>query len=440
VIYLFAAIYVGLGVVALVKPKWGAYLLWVATWAYPIGLLQGLLPFNVRFDDLLLLWVLACVALLHRKPSTTQLILLLIAVWSLLRVFSNTVGLVTGAFEPLAVIRHLGKAFYIPAMAFIVWKSTHSVRDVRGHLTAILLGGIVAGVIGTLEVFAPELTRMWEIPDTQYESALFGVEHRRGGGALGPIYFAWTMMVIAALGTRLFLRKVGGPLRVIGGIAALVAVPSLLASKTRAAIGGTVVAVTYMLVRQRYRVQIVLVFLLGGLYVTFGTNLIDQVVDRFQRTVASGDITTGRVELWQAYLFEKPSIHYLLIGRGWQAEVRRVGGSAHSSYIGAISYTGIIGTILLAILFLVMWRRAGTLLRGSTESLDLALAEGLRAALIATLFASAFGEELFAHHLRVIGVLAVLCESLIYIRRVEWWRHNGASHSDDVPHFPARQT
>ncbi len=439
-IYIFAAIYAGLGLIALVKPKWGAYLLWVATWGYPLGLLQGLLPFNVRFDDLFLLWVLACVALLHRKPRTTQLVLLLIVAWSLLRVFSNGVGLVTGSIELLAIIRHLGKAFYIPAMAFIVWKTTHTYQDVRAHVTAIMIGGVVAGVIGTLEVFAPRLTWMWEIPDNQYESALFGVEHRRGGGALGPIYFAWTMMVIALLGARLFLRNVGGSLRVIAGIAAVIAVPGLLASKTRAAIGGTVVAITYMLARQRHRTILIIAFLFGGLYVTFGTNLIDQVVGRFERAVEAGDITTGRVEIWQAYLFEQPSIHYLLIGRGWPGELRRVNAAAHSSYIGALAYTGIIGTILLAALFFVMWRRAGTLLRGSTESFDLALAEGLQAALIGTLFAAAFGEEIFAHHLRVIGVLAVLCESLIYIRRLEWWHENSVNAANDAPSFPTRQT
>lgn len=440
IVALFAVFYVALAVVALIRPKWGVYLIWVATWGYPLGLLQGLLPFNVRFDDLFILWLVLCVGLLHRKPSGSHLILTLIVLLFIARVISNTVGVVTGPIDPLTIIRHLGKAFYIPAIAFVVWKTTHSVADVRGHLGAILIGGIVAAVIGTMEVLTPELTRMWEIPDSRYESAAFGIDHRRGGGALGPIYFAWTMMVIALLALRVFLRGTPGPLRTIAGVAAAVALPGLLASKTRSAIGGIVVAITYMLIRQRHRVLLIAAFLVFGMYLTFGTSLLDQAIGRFERVAEGGNIASGRFEIWSLYLFERPSIHYLLLGRGWPAEKQRLGVEAHSAYIGMFAYSGLTGSLLLIALFTAMWTRASMLLRGSTDPLDLAIAEALRAIILGTLFASLFGEELFKHQLRAVGAIAVLCEALIHLRRIEWWQQSQISKPEHLPAFPARQT
>src|SRR5438105_4962713 len=84
-----------LGLVALMNPRWGLYGFWFLTLLYPTKLLYALLPFNVHFDDLFLLWLtLACVRMAPPDVFASRPVRLA-GMWYLTVLLGTAVGMVT---------------------------------------------------------------------------------------------------------------------------------------------------------------------------------------------------------------------------------------------------------------------------------------------------------------------------------------------------------
>lgn len=420
--------YLALALVTLVRPRWGVFCFWSASWCYPINLLQGLLPLNIRFDDLLLIWCTICVSLLPRpiwRPKSQLLPLLW--VWWLAWLLGNLSGWLTGYDDVSSLIRSLGKAAYIPIMGYLIWRTTHRPRDVELHVWSIIVAGVLAAAIGILSVRSPALVEMWEIPYWKFgiatwESGALSTEFRRAGGSLGIMYLAFTCMSLALVCTRLLIQPRSIMIGVLAAIAAGINLVGLLYTNTRGCIGGFGIGVLYMLLRQRKRGLVLLCGFAGILFVIVGTDLVQRVSERLSgRVGVVSEAGDERVAIWRRYMIEMPTPEYFFFGRGWAPEKERVGINAHSSYVGAIAYTGIFGFVVTTVLFVRIWRVGVGTSSVAANSFDAVLGESMRVVVISTLFAGIFVEEIFAHHMRLVGALAVLCEHTVYFRQWNAW-------------------
>ena len=419
---IFISIYAGFMIISVIKPKIVVHALWLLIWLYPIGTLHALLPLNIRFDDILLLWLSLVVFI---RPSggndSSSYMVKLSFLWFIAIVLGNLVGLMTeGGYLWLVIIRYVGKRLYIPLMAYIVWKTTRNEKEIRTHIAGILIGGLGAAIMTILQVKVPRLVIAWEQPGYLYGHGYMqeqlGELGRRGGGSLGTIYFAATAMALSLLAIRFLVRRSDWKLWFLSLFGVPIFAISLLYSNTRSSIGGLILGVVYMLVRQKRRALLILFVSAFCLYIVFGTAFIERLTARISGE--SGTLEGGyetRVWIWTQYL-TNPSIHYFLFGRGFIAEEARFNGAAvHSSYIGAFAYTGAFGAVITFILLFLYWRYASRLIKLKGYVFANTLGEALHGVMIATLFVGIVNELLQSHPMRVIVVLGVLAERYIYL-------------------------
>jgi hypothetical protein len=421
-----ASIYIILAIVAVIRPKIGAYGLWATSWLYPIGLLHALLPLNIRFDDLYLLWVTLVVFISSAgKYSPKSRVLLLSVLWFLAILLGNIVGLLTGPAGLIwrTTLARVGKSLYIPLVGYCIWKTCENEEDIKGHLIGIMIGGMGASVIGIMQVKVPHLVIMWEIPRYLYEATykveVWGEIIRRAGGSMGVQYFAVTTMALVIIAARFLTSRGSGKIRLFSIIGLPFFGVGLLFSNTRGPMAGAVLGLFYMLIRQRKRFLLLFAIVIFLTYVIVGTNLPERILQRF--TGRQIDVETSlesRSEIWKLYLSHF-SIQYFFFGRGFIPEYQRLGFTAHSSYIGAIAYTGLIGAVITAMLLFNVWRQARLVKMSIQTSFSSLLANCITPVLIGTLFASIFNEFLQSHHMRLVVALGVLAERCVWLQRKE---------------------
>ncbi len=414
--YLFAAIYLLAGITAAMRPKLGVQMVWFLTWLYPIGLLHGLLPLGVRFDDLYVVWILLIALCVRPSPIRRSYVVIFACLWFVSLTLGNLVGVATGGGLALFLnaVRAIGKVFYIPAIAIAIWKTTRSEADIRGHLMAMLIALLGAGVVGGLQLYRPGLVVWWEIPSFTYgqgyTAETFGVELRRAGGAMGAIGYGWGMMTLFVIGARMAVLQSGTITRLLGAAGIAMGAAGMAFSNTRAALGGAAVALVYMIVGQKRRGWLIVLMSLGASYAVLQTNLLDRVLLRFGGGVSAVESAFDtRSSIWMSYL-TRPSLHYFLFGRGWHAERERIGESAHSSYIGVLAYQGLFGVVVTLLGGWWMWRAGQRAALHEPPNFHRGIGESARALLLAIAFAGLFGEEVHAAALRPVVALALLAE------------------------------
>lgn len=402
--------------VAYLYPRLGAYSMWFAVWMYPIGILHGILPLNIRFDDLWVVSVFFCSIL---SPNRSYVLrdkkMIYIAVlWFTAYLLGNLVGLSTGAgSEWRSIIKMIGKAAYVPMIAVILKNTIHSKEDVIRHLKAILIAGVGAALIGILQTYRPLLVMAWEIPSYLYvgglaEKVTVGELERRGGGALGIIYLAVTCMVLIIVALRLWANRNRIGLRVLGAISVFIMVVGLAVTVTRSVIGATFIGVLHSLVYHRKR--FLLIFIIGcvTILILTQTNIYEKVQARFEGRV--GEVRGAyqiRSEIWKRYI-RNPSVHYLLFGRGMIPEMQRLYETVHNGYIAAFAYMGSFGAIIIVYLMVTLWKIGKRLKTLAWDPFAVSMGEIIGAIIMATLFVNMFGEHLEGFHVRLLVALGVL--------------------------------
>lgn len=421
-IAVFACIYIIAAIIALIKPKIGVHAVWTLVWLYPVGRLHALLPLHVRFDDLFLVWISLVVFLRCSDPNDKSSVIVRLAfLWFVAIVLGNLVGLMTGAgYMWQLIVRYTGKRLYVPLIAYVVWKTVRNEKEIKTHVMSILLAGIGATIIAILQVYAPRLVFAWEqagyLYGFGYLREQLGEEARRAGGSLGTIYYAATAMALALLAIRFLVRRCGWKLTFTSLFGAPIFTVGLILSGTRSSIGGFMLGVIYMMVRQKRRFLIAILSGVFLLYIVFETTLVERLQERISGKM--GHVAGAyevRKEIWRSYLVNF-SPHYFFFGRGFLAEEARFGGaSVHSSYIGAFAYTGTFGTVVTAAFLFVYWRYARRLRKLRGYVFANVLGEAMHSIIIATLFVGIVNELLQGHPMRLIAVLGVLAERYIYL-------------------------
>lgn len=393
-------------------PRYGAYLMWSFVWMYPIGILQGILPLAVRFDDLWVVWVFICSIFSPNRSYVLRdkKMIYIALLWFTAFLLGNLVGLLTGGGSAWReIIKMIGKAAYVPMFAVILKNTIHSKEDVICHLKAIFIAIIGAAIIGILQTYAPLLVTAWEIPTYRYEihrleSAEVGELERRGGGSMGVTYLAVTCMALTIVALRICINKNRIGLRIFAVFSAFITGIGVIITQTRSAIGAVVLGIMYSLVAHRKKIRLFIVFSFVALILLSRSDLFLRLTSRFAM-VETGK--QGRITIWKDYL-TKPVISYLFFGRGMTAESIRIDMSAHNTYIGAIAYMGLFGATVTTYLIYILWRTGKRLQKVTTDTFAVSIGEGITAMIVGTLFIGMFGEYFQNAHMRILVAMGVL--------------------------------
>ena len=104
-----------MAMVTLVRPRVGAVFTWFAIWLYPVSLMYGTLPLDLRFDDLWVMFIFFATILLFgdRRGFALGRVELLSFIWFFVALIGNVVGfLVLGAGSWQEILKATGKAVY----------------------------------------------------------------------------------------------------------------------------------------------------------------------------------------------------------------------------------------------------------------------------------------------------------------------------------------
>jgi len=381
-------------VMAFLTPKWAFYLFWPVTWCYPTSLLYGALPFNIRFDDLFMVWLtIACLRVLPPDvlPSRSFRVAL---IWFLSITFGAMAGLLTSeSYAIRAILRDIAKAMHVPMVALTTCALIRSERDTRSLLVVMALGAAGSFAIGVLQVYRPDLTAFWEIPQTELGMDTESERHIEGGdtqiraqGAVGGITLSILGFSMALLGLRLALHDAGTMRKLGHSINGLAGLVGLGYTVTRGAMAGLAGALFFSLFTQSKK-GAALILIFAGAAITVSQT---DVLERMTYRVASKDSDLGSLEagaavrgqVWMTYLTEW-SPHYFLFGRGFTAELVRHQCTAHNTYIGALAYTGLFGVVALIWVVFMMMHTPLKLLRIEKDPFYLGLTEAFAAMVVA---------------------------------------------------------
>lgn len=353
-------------ILALVRPRAGAALIWVIPWLYPNDLLYGTLPLDIRFDDLFVVFVfLVCLVSPQARRTFTPLVGLAL-LWAVSVTIGEAVGLLlTSGFGWEAVVKNTGKALYVPMTAYVVASLLHREEHLERHLRWLGLAGALAGLLGIAMVYLPVEFRAFLIPkyrwdlsrtafelimESEYELAL------RAQGAVGTIALAEIAMAVGLLMLNLMIYHPHRTMRIWCGFLGGVSGVTLIYTNTRSAIGGVLVAVLWGVVFTRKRAALLLISGLGAVALVLQGGLLQRLLLRI-----SGEAGPYGSTLWESAqvrlaIFEKFidnfSVLYLVFGTGRVGSFIEVQASVHNAYIGALVYCGLIGAIVLAVVVL----------------------------------------------------------------------------------------
>ena len=358
-------------VIALARPKWGAALIWPAIWLYPNSALYGTLPLNVRFDDLWVVFMFLLAVGYARGRGGGGTLLLLAAAWSFSMILGNLTGLfVTGGFDWQQVVKSSLKMLYVPMIVYILTAFIRDERDLVGHMKAMGLAATAAGALGIAMLYYPAEFNMFLIPRYQVIGfQVFSAEElvqaaeivsRRAQGAVGTLYLAMLSMVVGLMMLSMMLYYPRQRLRAYFGVLAGCCMVTLGYTVMRGTIGGLIAAVLWAIVFTRRRAALVAVSLAGVAFLVIQGGLLERVLLRFTgeagaRMAPFMEGLAGRFAIWRMFV-ENFSPVYLLTGMGMSSVVRMAKGSAHSAYLGAFVYGGILGVVVMVAIVVRAWR------------------------------------------------------------------------------------
>ncbi|MBM4017305.1 MAG: hypothetical protein FJ288_03100 [Planctomycetes bacterium] len=362
-------------VAAMLRPKWGAMLIWPAVWLYPNSALYGTLPLNIRFDDLWLVFMFVLAILYAGGRGGTSTLFWLAVAWAFSMILGNFAGFfISGGFAWQQIVKSALKTLYVPMTAYVISVFVQTEKDLVDYMKAMGLAAAAAGVLGIAMVYFPTALSMFLIPGArvigfQVVTALEMVEAgeivaRRAQGAVGTTSLAVISLSAALLALCMMLNQPRGKGRTYFGLIAGVCLVALGYTATRGAIGGLIGALLWGMIFTRRRWTLVAVSLIGLGLLVFQSELWERVVLRVAGGPGAGlapfwQGLLNRLKIWEMFV-QNFSPVYLFTGMGMTTVFRLAKGTAHNSYLGAFVYGGIFGVALMAAMIArawTLWRR-----------------------------------------------------------------------------------
>jgi len=380
-------------VISMVSPRWGGYLLWTAMYLYPTSLMHGKLPLDVRFTDLFIVFLgLACLRVLPPDVLSSRSFRMA-ALWYGAVLIANLVGFATGpSYMYASATKQVARCLYAPLIVLILNTVIQSHAECRRQLWALYIGALAAIGLAFVQIKRPELVSIFEIPSETIRltaSERVGQdlsETLRASGGLSPSALGLLCGTISVVALRILVNASGFVPRLAHGLIAFAALLGIGYTVTRGAILGLMVALLYGIVFLPRRTLMVIGMVTALTVMVAKTDVADRLSKRVSSTEGAGLSTSfeTRLAIWKTFLRE-PSPHYFLFGRGAIPEFVRIQGSAHSMYIGALSYTGLFGIGVLAWVIIKAWRMGLQLSRSDPDPFTRGMGEGLAMCLLMSL-------------------------------------------------------
>lgn len=250
-------------------------------------------------------------------------------------------------------------------------------------------GFIISAIVGLFKEQIPSIGRLFDVDFVNDSNVIeSNVVQRYFGLTYDPNFFTVINCVLIAI--ILFTTK-RFTLKELIQLLFLLIIGFMTFSKSYLLLVVIIVGV-YVIKRSQYVGRNIL--LLFGAVITFllienltDLNLISISFGRLESTADTGDLTTGRLELWIEYIihiFKDPYI--LCFGEGFNSLALNVK-AAHNSYIDFAYRFGVIGSILWLVYFVMSYRTVYKKQKGKSK---LATNMPLLICLIGFMFLSAF--------------------------------------------------
>lgn len=250
-------------------------------------------------------------------------------------------------------------------------------------------GFIISAIVGLFKEQIPSIGRLFDVDFVNDSNVIeSNVVQRYFGLTYDPNFFTVINCILIAI--ILFTTK-RFTLKELIQLLFLLIIGFMTFSKSYLLLVVIIVGV-YVIKRSQYVGRNIL--LLFGAVITFllienltDLNLISISFGRLESTADTGDLTTGRLELWIEYIihiFKDPYI--LCFGEGFNSLALNVK-AAHNSYIDFAYRFGVIGSILWLVYFVMSYRTVYKKQKGKSK---LATNMPLLICLIGFMFLSAF--------------------------------------------------
>jgi hypothetical protein len=416
-ILLFA---VGL-VITYLRPIAGIGLAWLAIWLYPNRLFYGLLPLNVRLDDLFMVAVTLICVLRSRGKMGWGVGLAL--VWFAMYVLGNISGMmVTGGVGWNIIVKSIGKASYVPMTAIAISSQVVTRDDVKRLLKWTLFAGCCTAALGLLTVYAPATARPFIIYQEMVgRDVTVLIEQgeeigRRARGSIGIMAMAGVQLSLAVLSLALYAHESRPRHRLaLLGVLGFLAV-GLLHTQTRGAIGAFAVVLLLGIVFTRRRKPLIAALVLGTVgMLTFG-GMWERMTRRF---MGSGSVEGsfmsglfGRFDVWSTIAGHWSPV-YFITGMGMTTMRFLFQATAHSAYIGAMVYGGTFGIVVLLMCIFMPLHLSKTLRLVARDDLSLGVSLAMKMMIVAFMVSGLVIENFQAFHwMQVLIAVYVLGEKL----------------------------
>jgi hypothetical protein len=384
-VYTLIIILLGLSAAAgILRPQLGAVLIWTFAWLYPNSLLYDILPLNIRFDDLWVVYMfLVCLFLYRHGTGLGRLTWLAIAWWLSIFLGNMTGLLMTGGLAWQDIIKWISKSLYVPMTTYVLSCVLDSPRALEAHLKGLLISGVLAGALGIAMVYVPGTFSAFFISRSAH--GLLPVEMveageqitRRAQGSVGTNALAALSSSLALLALMMAVYQNRTRLRLFCGITCGALMVTLGYTVTRGVIGGVLAALLWAVLFTRRRWVLISLIVLGTIVLMWQGGLIERIMLRIVGQPGSPvapfwEGLIGRFAILDMFA-RNFRIVYVFFGMGMPTVGKLMQATTHNTYLGSFVYSGVFGAIVLVLVITRGIRLGRGLLRAADDPFSQAI-------------------------------------------------------------------
>lgn len=344
-----------------VRPIVGLAFMWFAIWLYPNTLMYGLLPLNIRLDDLFVFSTF--IICLWKKPPHIKIwstgAFRLAMIWWFVHLLGNLNGVLYSGSSGPEVVKFLGKAVYIPMTVAIITCTVHNYEDVKFFSRWLMIAGASAAVLGIGTVLYPGLFNIFLVPNLELsaDEVVENIEgalelSRRARGSLGTVGTSLVCLYLSTFSLYVLTTKKKEFLSTAFVVCAFgLSLLGLAYTQSRGPLLAFAASGLFILLGSKNKGLIIPILVFGCLILLTDNPVSNLLLARFTGTTGStieGGLST-RSDVWSMFADKFDPI-LMFNGMGMVASKNVYNATAHNTYLGALVYGGLWGVILLIVL------------------------------------------------------------------------------------------
>jgi len=418
--------------IIIVRPLWGALLMWPVLLCYPHAATEEVLPLNIGFDDLYVS-VLFVIVLIRRQLDEQRVRFgrwgaLVLSFW-LISLISNLVGmlLLPQVAGPVPILKDTLKQITFPFVALIVLNAVTTPEQIRQLVRWLLIGCIGLSVVAILQWFMPYQVAAF------YHSQQFAPGERvirATGTTRGP----WELGGVLALAVimSVSLLTIGGGIvrRLVPLLCAGFGFFALILTTSRASWLFLLCGVLVVLVVGKRPIRgLIVVGLVASLLIVFPM-LLETVQYRVEYTGSLQSLdhsSRTRLDIWR-HILGQLDFGSILLGVGSLGAFSKYQYTPHNYYIAIITQYGLAGVVYFVVLGTALVRRILMNMRREQNRDNAAIWKGILATTLGFLAYSLTADSL---NTDLIAKAMFFCWSFLYLR-------DYVALGEETPSSPAR--